>query len=52
MNQNVLYIWRRNNRNEEVVPSEVPKIAGENSCKCGCELPSSKNCDWLSWLAE
>jgi hypothetical protein len=52
MNQNVLYIWRQNDRNEAAVPAEVPKIGGENSSKCGRELPCNKNCDWLSWLAE
>jgi len=52
MNQNVLNIWRQNNRNEEVVPAEVSNVGDENSCKCGRELPSDKICDWLSWLAE
>jgi len=51
MNQNVLSIWQ-NYRNEAAIPEEVPKIERENSRKCGRELPSSSNCNWLSWLAE
>jgi len=51
MNQNVLYIWQ-NYRNEAAMPEEVPKIGPENSRKRDRELPSSSNCNWLSWLAE